>query len=346
MSWDALRLDVDQRDLVAMLDDVAADRGPLVGEDPAATRALVQTLASLGIWTIGVAESAGGGGADEQMTTVVLERLGRHWPSLGWAAVQAHAAALALERAAEAGDLLAGLHDGSVAVAVVAGEAEHVHLRVEGGRLRGRVARVDTAHESPALLVVQVDGSATLLRPEQVTTQVVVVTGLDGSLTRSIEVDVLVEDALVLDGVDVAAVRRTLDLGVAAVAAGIAAAAAAAAQSYAEQRHQFGGPLTGIPTVRAALREQRAGATLILAAVSAAPVGQDAAHAVAELACARAVDVAASALQSHGGYGYLDEYAAGTRLRDAVTLRSAASLRSGARAGAARLVGDLVQEDA
>ncbi|WP_159033534.1 acyl-CoA dehydrogenase family protein [Streptomyces malaysiensis] len=96
-------------------------------------------------------------------------------------------------------------------------------------------------------------------------------------------------------------------LGAAAVAAGTASGAVAEAATYAAGRHQFGGPITALPTVRASLFDQTARAAAVLAADT-----RDTFVAAAALTCAydAAVDVPAAAPQVHGGYGHLKEYPA------------------------------------
>ena len=332
MTWLGPALDPDQQDLAGMLDALATDRGHLRDEDSDAARDLVATLAELGIWTLGVPEAAGGGGADHVMTTVALERLGRHWPSVGWAAVQAHAAAGLLAGIPDLADELASVHAGTGAIAVVDARAEHVRLDWVEDRLGGDVARVDVASQEPALLILTGARSALFVRAEHLSSRPVRTTGLDGGLSRELDVDVPRDHLVVLHHVDADAARRTLLLGVGALAVGVAAAAADGAHEYARHRQQFGGALVEIPTVRASLRSQRARVSAALAAVMAGADGLHQAHALAELACESAIEVTASALQSHGGYGYLDEYDAGTRLRDAVSparRRSPAPRRSG-----------------
>jgi alkylation response protein AidB-like acyl-CoA dehydrogenase len=344
VTWLGPALDPDQQDLTGMLDALAADRGRIFGEDVDAATRLVATLAELGVWTLGVSEVAGGGGAAHVMTTVAIERLGRHWPSVGWASVQAHAAAGLLAGTPELADDLASLHSGTVPVAVVDARAEHVDLAWVEGRLRGDVARVDVASHAPALLVLTGARSALFVRADHLTARPVRTTGLDGGLSCQLDVDVPRDRVVVLRDVDADAARRTLLLGAGALAVGIASAAADGAHDYAGQRHQFGGPLTAIPTVRATLRAQQARVGAALAAILTGADGPHEAHALAELACESAVEVTASALQSHGGYGYLDEYDAGTHLRDAVSLRGAAALRHGSLSAALRLAG-MEEED-
>ncbi|TCI96387.1 acyl-CoA dehydrogenase family protein [Aeromicrobium sp. IC_218] len=328
MSRHGPTLEREQDALAGVLDDLGASR-PAVGDDPSAVAALVGELAAMGVWTVGVAEGLGGGGADSRTTGVALERLGRHWPALGWASVQAHAAATVLGGVPEHAELGEQLHAGAASVAVVEADAPHVRLRRTDG-LQGEVDRVDAAAESPWLLVLDGDADALLVAPDGMTVEPVRTTGLAGALTRSMRVAAGPGDVAELSGLDLGAVRARLWLGVAAVAAGLAGAAADAALAYASDRRQFGDTLTALPTVRQSLLTQAGrAATGVASALSGERAPVDA-HAAAREACEAAVDVAAAALQSHGGYGYLVEYPAERMLRDAVSLRAATGVHPAA----------------
>jgi alkylation response protein AidB-like acyl-CoA dehydrogenase len=58
------------------------------------------------------------------------------------------------------------------------------------------------------------------------------------------------------------------------------------------------------------------------------------AAAVLDAACESAIEACATAVQSHGGYGYLTEYPVERLLRDAVSLRAACNTTGIRRAGA------------
>jgi len=336
VTWHGPTLDDDQRDLIRMLDALAADRGPLLGDDTTQVADLVGELAGLGLWTVGAGEANGGGGADRLTAGLVHERLGRTWPALAWAAVQAQVAADLLGEH----PVVPALHAGTVRIAVVDAASSRVHLTREDERLTGTVDRVDAASEEPHVLLLTGDDTAVLIGPEATTRTAVHRTGLAGALTRSLEVDASVgESAEDLTGLDVTAARTTLLLGTAAVAAGIAAVAAEEAVSYAGGRVQFGGPLTALPIVRQSLLTQMSGATVALASALGAPAEPVAALAAARSACDTAIEVSAAALQSHGGYGYLTEYAAERHLRDAVSLRAASDLTVAERTTGLALVG-------
>lgn len=324
MTWHGPELDGDQRDVMALLDALAANRDVDLADSPALIGPLVTELAELGIWTIGASEQAGGGGATREVTAVALERLGRHWPALGWAAVQAHAAVELLAGDDRCSELVRRLHEGSAGVAVVDATADHVRLAWRGGSLTGTVDRVDAAAQAPYLLVLIAEDTALLVAPEATGATPLRRTGLAGAMTCSLTVSAEADALVVLRGVDTDAARIGLRTGVAAVAAGIAGAAADSAADYARARHQFGATLTAIPIVRRSLAEQAGRTAMLLAGVFAAARTPERSAALACAACDDAIEVAAAAVQSHGGYGYLAEYPAERRLRDAVSLRAAA----------------------
>ncbi|WP_341716313.1 acyl-CoA dehydrogenase family protein [Micromonospora sp. FIMYZ51] len=243
MSWLGPALDDEQRDLAAMLDAFAADRDVLLSDDADVVIGLATELAELGIWTVGTDERHGGGGADPVTTAVAMQRLGRAWPALGWAATQAHAAVDVLGGDHRFADLVDAVHSAAAAVAVVDATSRQARLLWSGETLDGSVDRIDPAAEAPYLLLLGAH-RAVLVRPEVTSSRPLERTGLAGALTRSVRFTGSVPAGTVhrLDGVDVDAARIRLRRGAAAVAAGIAAAAADAAAAYAAQRHQFGGP--------------------------------------------------------------------------------------------------------
>jgi hypothetical protein len=327
-------LSTDQADLADMLDAVLTDVGePPTDADPDGVAALRWQLAELGVWTLGAA-SDDEAGADDELAAVAFARLGRRLPALGWAAVQAHAAVELLGPAPLAGTV----RSGEVAVAVVDEASPAVHLAVREGRVRGRVDRVDPAGERPHVVVLG-NGSALVLPPESLRCTPLRRTGLDGALTARAELaEPVAESDIRVEGVDTGAARVRLRLGAAAVAAGIADAAAEAALAYSGEREQFGAPLTALPTVRDALFAASGGAATALRQVlrprDCTPWQ---AAAVLDTACEQAIDTCARAVQAHGGYGYLAEYAVERMLRDAVSLRAACDVTTARRTAAAEL---------
>ncbi|RZU32375.1 acyl-CoA dehydrogenase family protein [Blastococcus saxobsidens] len=337
--WAGPRLDDEQQAVLDLVDDLTA--GPLarVGDDrPDDVDAARRVLADQGLWTLGVAESDGGGGAPAATTLVALARLGGTWPALAWASVQAHAAAPVLAAARRTPALLDGLHDGAP-VAVTAADPGSVTLT--GGRLTGALDRIDPAGREPRLVLLLDADTAVLVPPEGIAFGPPVArTGLDGALTVGVRLDAAVPEGDVLRGPKARRARTVLDAGAAAIAAGIAEAAAATALDYSAGRVQFGAPLTELPTVRASLAAQAATArALLVTAVTADLDRPDAVAAALLPACDAALDVAAAAVQSHGGYGYMTEYPVEGLLRDAVSLRAAAGAVEAARTAARTLVG-------
>jgi len=123
----------------------------------------------------------------------------------------------------------------------------------------------------------------------------------------------------------------------AAAAGGVAAAASQAAHHYADERVQFGAPISSFAGLRALLSEMRlAVSTLdgLLAAACEEP-GPDVALDALAAAGRAAVDVSLTAIQVHGGYGYIEEYPVAGLLRDALSLRARGSGRRAALAAAA-----------
>lgn len=304
----------DVADLVAA---VVAGRRPS-DERPDELAAMRRRLDDAGLWVVD--------GPDD-LVAVVLARLGRDWPALAWASVQARVAADVLGE-----DALPG----GTAVAVVDADSPTVRLTEANGLVTGVVDRLDAAGERPHVVVLG-HGSARVVPPTAMRFSRLRRTGLDGALTSSAE---LVAPTAVaeVDGVDTDAARVRLRLGGAAVAAGLADAATGAALTYSSRRVQFGGPLIALPTVRDGLFGAARGALTAWRQVFRAATPWQAA-AVLDQACEHALDACAHAVQAHGGYGYLVEYGVERLLRDAVSLRAACDVSTARRTGAASLTG-------
>ncbi|MEE3853050.1 acyl-CoA dehydrogenase family protein [Gordonia sp. LSe1-13] len=334
--WWGPDLDDEQGAVRDMLDDFTAGHSLTLDDDRHLVGELVTELAELGVWTVGTAEAAGGGGAERVTTALVFERLGRAWPALGWASVQAHAAVDVLSGDERFETLVGALHTGESSVAVLDTSSSHVRVAIDGGRVTGTIDRLDAAGESPYLVILDGDNRAVVIEQAAASFTPLRRTGLGGAFTRSADIDADGARVLHVTDVDVDAARTRLLLGAACVAAGLAASAAAAALQYAAGRDQFGGALTDIPIVRLGLFEQAAHSAVGLSAALSAAAHPLTALAVARSCCDSAVTVAAASLQSHGGYGYLTEYGAERRLRDAISLRAAVDPH-GATAAAGRV---------
>lgn len=341
--WWGPPLDDDQRAVLELIDDLVGSHLSGVGDErPDDVDAARKALAEHGLWTMGADEAGGGGGADLATTLVALARLAGTCPALAWASVQAHAAALVLSGAGRASSgLLEGIHQGAPVAVHPVDPDESGAVEMTGGRIRATLDRLDAAGREPRLLLLLDSDTAVAVPPDGVTFgSTVRRTGLDGALTVSCRVDAPVSDGAVVRGPRVARARALLDVGAAALAAGIAEAAAQAALAYSSTREQFGAALTELPTVRASLSAQATAARAVLTTSIATGLDQpEAAAAALAPAFDLAVDVAAASVQSHGGYGYMVEYGVEGLLRDAVSLRAAARATEAARTAARVLVG-------
>jgi len=116
-------------------------------------------------------------------------------------------------------------------------------------------------------------------------------------------------------------------VGVAAMGAGLAQGALDQALSYAKERRAFGQPISKFQTIQAKLADLsaqiEAARLLVYRAAILKDTGQDfgLAAAQAKLITGRlAVRASEEALQIHGGYGFLEEYAVARFYRDAKIL--------------------------
>lgn len=113
-------------------------------------------------------------------------------------------------------------------------------------------------------------------------------------------------------------------IGVSFQALGIARAAMKEAISYSKERQQFGQPICNFQAIQFKLADMAAridaGMLLALRAASLKDAGQNVASesAMAKLVCSQAANwVVNEAVQIHGGYGYMKEYAVERYYRDA-----------------------------
>lgn len=347
MSWTDTHLSDDQREIVdlvesaqtAGIDDDRTGEYSASDEDSARIRAACRILADAGIWSIGMAEDIGGGGAPLELRLTALVALGARHAALAWGCAQAHAAAEVLAGQAGFDDVREGIVDARTPVCVIDRAADHVRLEFTAGRVTGTLERLDPAGEDPYIVVL--DGDAAWIIPPGALSAVTSLarTGMQGALTVAATVDGRCDSATArVTGILVGEVRARLHLAGAAIAAGIALDAAERARSYSHSRVQFGALLTELPTVRLALAQQveRAAESLAVLFAGTSPV-----HAAGALAgnCDRAIDVASSAIQSHGGYGYLQEYEVERLLRDAVSLRAATGSLAARHLAAAHVAG-------
>ncbi len=331
-------LTTDQADLADLIGALAAGTKERVSDRyPDEVVAVRRQLAELGVWTLGATAD----GAPDDLAALAFACLGRTWPALAWAAVQAHAAIDVLGDREPA----AAIHAGEAAVAVVDAASPAVHLTVRDGLVSGRIDRIDPAGERPYVVVLG-QGTARVFGPDALRVEPMRRTGLDGARTASaVLVEPVRDEDVLVDVVDTDAARVRLRLGGAAVAAGIAAAAADAALAYSGERVQFGAPLTALPMVRDALfTASGAAATMLRQVLRTRDCTPWQAAAVLDTACEQAIDTCAVAVQAHGGYGYLTEYPVERMLRDAVSLRAACDVGTARRMAAAELAGHTIPD--
>ncbi|MQA83569.1 MAG: hypothetical protein GEV03_02775 [Streptosporangiales bacterium] len=343
----------EQRELVAVLDAFVAERvRPRLADIAAADRVpddLHARLGSQGLWSLGMPEEVGGGGGDLPTLVLALQRLATGSAALALTVAHAHAVVAVLADHAEgrsaAAEVAAGARPALVDLvrAPVTATAQD-----DGPVLDGAVPRVDAGDARLHLLLEPpgVPGGVALADPTVpgfVAGPVARRCGLAGATTRAIEFDGCHLARLAPFPATAAAASRgriVLLLGAAAAAAGIAEAAATAAGGYLAERHQFGGPLAERPVLRRRLvalrghvqaaldsvwaRGTRTAGLAALPADEADTLAGECA-AVAGRCTSTAVAVGADAVQLHGGYGYLEEYAVERLMRDAVSLRAAAA---------------------
>lgn len=336
------RLDDDQAQVADLAHELAAALPSLTPEregsaDAGALQEARSSLVESGLWSIGVDDSLGGGGASLDLRQVALACLGGPQPALAWAIAQVDSAVQVLAANDSLAPAVEPVVAGAQPVAVVELEAPHVDLEELDGALGGVIERLDPCGEDP-LVIVLGDDAAWVIDPSAVRgASSRRTTGLAGAMTMSVEVDGASGGVARITGVDVAGLRSRLHLGGAAVAAGLAVSAAEASAAYAAERVQFGGPLTNLPTVRRSLSEQQAAAiTSVEAAILAELPAPERVAGILRDNCERAVSVTADALLSHGGYGYLQEYDVERMVRDAVSLRAATGAYSAFRRSANR----------
>lgn len=121
------------------------------------------------------------------------------------------------------------------------------------------------------------------------------------------------------------------------VICGLGAALLQESIRYTEQREQFGAPIASFPGLRAVVGTARSEVARARAQLYSHALGDSPTALVDALAGAAdaVVDCAIDAVQSMGGYGYIDEFPVAGMFRDAVSLRArAASALEGWRASA------------
>ncbi len=146
-------------------------------------------------------------------------------------------------------------------------------------------------------------------------------TGLRGARLRT--VDLPKADELPDGG----GVLREWDVLTGAALAGLARRAARCASEYANERHQFGASIGSFMGMRALLADMTLKVDAVEALLDAALESGAATERVSASAGRMAVEVCIDAIQTHGGYGYIDEYPLVGLIRDAISLQARAGGR-------------------
>jgi len=301
--------------LAETLERLLSERcGPDVCQEAEATGwapELWDALATAGLTTVGVPESAGGSGGDLSDAYALVAAAGRH------------AVPLPLAETAMLGGWLADragltLPTGPLSVAVPRADD---WLQLDGSTLAGRLTRVPWATRVTAVVAVVVDGGGrehvVLIDPAPA--RVTPGRNLAGEPRDTLEVADLRlgpdQVAPVTEGTAAELVVR----GALARALAMAGAMEAVTQltlGYAGERRQFGRPIAafqavGQRLVRLAEEAEAAGLAAEVAAQRYAQVGMGASReiAIAKVTAGRsAAEVAAHAHQVHGAMGMTQEY--------------------------------------
>ena len=336
-----------------------ADRIPGAEESGEFPRDLIGGLASLGVLGLTVPEAHGGSGASAVAFALVLEELAAVWPSLavgvavssgivagsiirlGTPEQRARLLPQLLDGKGLAGFCLTEPSSGSDAASLRSTARRHG----DGWVIDGQKLFVTNARYAPFLIVLARVGSAEPARPHAGITAFAVPTDAPGvsigknekktGLLASETSTVTFEAARVGANSVIGEVGRAfgqvamagLDsgrIGIAAQSVGIARGALDRACAYAQERRQFGRPISEFQAVRLSLADARtqleAARLLTLRAAwrkdAGLPFAREAA--IAKLyASEMANRVTYAAVQTFGGYGYMREYGVERYARDA-----------------------------
>ena len=287
--------------------------------DPAADFADLRRAADeMGVTTIGLAETAGGGGGSVLDVAVALEACSHElFPgSLLGASV------------------LAALAARSPELARLVGEGAVIGLGLtpsltDGSSLSGAVHVVWDAPGATHFLLGSTDGEWYVV--PAAATEVIAGLGLDLSRRfATVTVDVPMPEVTALPGIDAELVRRTAVTLAAAEAAGVARWCLETAVDYAKVREQFGKKIGSFQAIKHLCAEMLETAEAVTAAawdVASVAFGDEDQWAfsadVAEVtAFDGAVEVAKSCIQVLGGIGFTFEHDAHLYLRRALSLRA------------------------
>lgn len=285
-------LNSDLQELLEVVDKVATAVGQSIDEpDPWAP------AESAGLWTL-ARDTAGEPDALEWLAHTVRVASGR-CPALGYVLAGRYAADLAVDEGAAQ----------SPTFALVSSLARPV---------------VATSPTPDAVVLLDVDApTLDLTIGEEVQVEQTQHTGLAAAHLGTL-VSPAAPKALEADP---AAVLAAWELLVGAALIGVAERAVELTSSYVLQRKQFGVPIGSFAGLRALVAGMSLRVEPVRSQLDLALRGEAPGDGVATSAGRVAVDNCLDAIQSHGGYGYIDEYPVAGLLRDAISLQA----RSGGR---------------
>lgn len=333
IEWPGLTDDLGE--LVPMVERLAAEvvtpaAGHLDehGEVPAGVHA---ALRQTGLWSLGLPEAVGGGGADLLAVAIAVAELSAASPTVG---VLAAASSLAATTDPALTGTLSAVAAGGL-LAVADSRSPLVSLDWSGPALTLSASRVECAGAACAALLIGED-EAWMIGPylwrARLCGPPVRCTGLHGLDARPVAWS---GEPVQLASLGPVALRARWYLLLAAAACGVTGAAVHQATRYVSQRHQFGRPLLSFGHVAAqvvALQAAAAGSARavhsLAVELSAAPAPASAAQRAADVAIAvtqTAIGVTGDVIQLHGGYGYIADYPCERWFRDCVSLRAVLS---------------------
>jgi len=339
----------DHAELSAALVDWAGSVGSIEAvraaeTDSSGLAAWAQKAAEMGLTSVALPESVGGGGGSVLDQAVALEAAANGLvpgPVLTTTLVGLHV---------DDADLRSGIAKGSISVGIGVGGA----LDLVDGRLSGSVPVVFEALSATHLLLAVSGGRQAVVPTDRVT----VTPGASADLSRTAGAVVVeglaVEDVVLVENPDMDRMHDLLITFVAAEASGVAKWCLDTAVAYAKVREQFGKPIGAFQSIKhlcAEMLELSESATAV--AWDAASAFEDspdqrgfAALVAGTLAAESATTVAKACIQVLGGIGFTFEHDAHLYLRRALGLRAfygsaskfATALTAAAAAGTRRAV--------
>ncbi len=277
--------------------DVVEKVAAAVGESPAPLEESRTSLASAGLLDLGrdTADEP-----DARLWVTHTVRVAAEWsPSLAYVLAARYAADRAL--GAQASDSTFALISGdrSAVVATALEPATVALFDLEIAELR-RASWDDLAGTAQRALRTGLKSANLVTIPDATGAQAVVAAG-----------DVLAD----------------WDLLTGAILAGIARRATRATQTYVMERHQFGVPIGSFAGMRALVADMDVKAASVNALLDGALAHDAPTETISAIAGQAVVDICLTAVQAHGGYGYIDEYPLTDLVRDAVSAQARAGGR-------------------